>query len=613
MRLNDFSRPNLIVLFLTTVLHAQSSSPSTPTLAHFEFERIGLTDGLPSEYVNCIAQDRFGFMWFGTKNGLCRYDGRKFKTYKTIDGDSTSLAGNDIQVLFSDSRGILWVGANGLNRFDFDLDNFTRIAPANKLKFVAELCEDNAGNLWLGTYGQGLFKFDPVSERITQIDLGERGPNRFAGNSIFSLATDGSDTLWITGNNQVIALNTQTGRRHKYFAADYLKLFIDRAGRFWLGGIGKPLAQMQLPANGAIAFTHFERIVSKDLLACFQDDRNGNLWISTVKQLFDEAVADLLTAFSEQIAIALKNAYVFSDLKKSHQQLANELRANYKFDNIIGSSPAMTKILQLVAQVADTDTTVLIEGENGTGKELIARALHYNSSRRDKPFVAVNCGAIPENLIESELFGHEKGAFTGAINRKQGKFESADGGAIFLDEIGEMTPAMQVKLLRVLQDGTFSPVGSAAEKQCDVRVIAATNRELKKMLADKTFREVLYYRLNVINLTVPPLRDRREDLLLLIAHFLRKYSKSDQPPRLSKAAEQILLDYDYPGNVRQLENVMQRAVILCKGENIETQHLPEDLQAAGIYHEADPQTSATFQERKQRVIEKFERDELTAF
>jgi Nif-specific regulatory protein len=332
---------------------------------------------------------------------------------------------------------------------------------------------------------------------------------------------------------------------------------------------------------------------------------------SNIKQLFDEAIADLLTAFSEQIAIALKNASVFSNLKKSHQQLANELRANYKFDNIIGSGPAMTKILQLVAQVADTDATVLIQGENGTGKELIARALHYNSNRHEKPFVAVNCGAIPETLIESELFGHEKGAFTGAINRKPGKFELADGGTIFLDEIGEMAPAMQVKLLRVLQDGTFSPVGSTAENQCDVRVIAATNRDLKKMLANGSFREDLYYRLNVINLTVPPLRDRREDLLLLVDHFLKKYSKGGNQPKLSKAAEQLLIDYDYPGNVRQLENVMQRAVVLCKGENIEVQHLPEDLQTAGIYDEANPQAPATFQERKQRVIEKFERDELS--
>jgi len=331
---------------------------------------------------------------------------------------------------------------------------------------------------------------------------------------------------------------------------------------------------------------------------------------SNVKKLFDNAVADLLTAFSEQIAIALKNARVFSDLKKSHQQLADELRANYKFDHIIGSGAAMTKILQLVAQVADTDTTILIQGESGAGKELIVKALHYNSGRRERPFVAVNCGAIPETLIESELFGHEKGAFTGAISRKPGKFELANGGTIFLDEVGEMSPAMQVKFLRVLQDGMFSPVGSTAEKQCDARVIAATNRDLKKMLAEGSFREDLYYRLNVIIMTVPPLRDRRDDLLLLVDHFLRKYGKSGKLPRLSKAAEQLLLDYDYPGNVRQLENLIQRAVILCKSEMIEAQHLPDELQTSAIYSAANQQTPATFQNRKQRVIEKFERDEL---
>jgi transcriptional regulator with GAF, ATPase, and Fis domain len=332
---------------------------------------------------------------------------------------------------------------------------------------------------------------------------------------------------------------------------------------------------------------------------------------ANVKQLFDDAVADLLTAFSEQIAIALKNAYVFSNLKKSHQQLANELRNQYRFEAIIGSGPAMTKILDLVSKVADTEASVLIQGENGTGKKLIAEALHYNSSRRDRPLVTVDCGAIPENLIESELFGHVKGAFTGAIKDKRGKFELADGGTIFLDEIGEMAPALQVKLLRVLQDGIFSPVGSETETQCDVRVIAATNRDLKKMLADNAFREDLYYRLNVINLTVPPLRDRREDLLLLIDHFLTKYGKAGKLPRLSKAAEQLLLDCDYPGNVRQLENIVQRAVILSKGESIEVQHLPEDLQAAGIYNDANPQAPTTFQERKQRAIEKFERDELS--
>jgi Nif-specific regulatory protein len=331
---------------------------------------------------------------------------------------------------------------------------------------------------------------------------------------------------------------------------------------------------------------------------------------SNVKQLFDDTVADLLTAFSEQMAIALKNAYVFSDLKKSHQQLASELRAQYQFDAIIGSGSAMTKMLDLVAKVADTDATVLIQGENGTGKELIARALHYNSSRRDQPFVTVNCGAIPADLIESELFGHEKGAFTGAVKDKRGKFELADGGTIFLDEIGEMAPALQVKLLRVLQDGTFTPVGSETGKQCDVRVLAATNRDLKKMLADGTFREDLYYRLNVINLTVPSLRERREDILLLIDHFLRKYNKGENLPRLSKAAEQLMLDFDYPGNIRQLENIIHRAVILCKGEVIEAHHLPDELQAPAIYGYTEKEGPVTFQDRKQRAIEKFERDEL---
>jgi Nif-specific regulatory protein len=332
---------------------------------------------------------------------------------------------------------------------------------------------------------------------------------------------------------------------------------------------------------------------------------------SNQRDIFDNAVADLLTAFSQQIAIALKNACVFSDLKKSHQQLASELRAKYQFDAIIGSGPAMTEILDLVAKVADADATVLIQWENGTGKELIARALHYNSSRRDKSFVTVNCGAIPTDLIESELFGHVKGAFTGAVKDKRGKFELADGGTIFLDEIGEMAPALQVKLLRVLQDGAFAPVGSETEKHCDVRVIAATNRDLKKMLADGAFREDLYYRLNVINMTVPPLRERREDILLLIDHFLGKYNKSEKLPRLSKAAEQILLDFDYPDNVRQLENIVHRAVILCKGEVIEVHHLPDELQASAVYGYTEKDGAVTFQERKQRATEKFERDELS--
>ena len=331
---------------------------------------------------------------------------------------------------------------------------------------------------------------------------------------------------------------------------------------------------------------------------------------SDITNLFNEALADLLNEFSQQVAIVLNNVYVFSDLKKSHHLLANELRAKFQFDSIVGSGHRMTQILQLVAQVADTDATVMIQGENGTGKELVARALHYNSSRMEKPLVTINCGAIPNDLIESELFGHEKGAFTSAIKDKKGKFEIADGGTIFLDEIGEMSSSLQVKLLRVLQNGIFSPVGSEEEKKCDVRVIAATNSDLDEMIKEKTFREDLFYRLNVINITIPPLRERREDILLLIDYFLKKYNKNEVLPQLSNAAKQILLDYDYPGNIRQLENIIQRAVILCNSDVIDVPHLPEEIVASLNYINSSTGQPLTYQEKKQQVIEAFERKEL---
>lgn len=332
---------------------------------------------------------------------------------------------------------------------------------------------------------------------------------------------------------------------------------------------------------------------------------------TNVKDLFDDVVADLLTAFAQQIAIALKNAFAFSELKESHKHLADELRSKYQFSEIIGSGRRMTEILQLVADVADTDATVLIDGENGTGKELFARALHYNSGRNNKPFITVNCGAIPADLIESELFGHTKGAFTGAVKDKRGKFELADGGTIFLDEIGEMAAALQVKLLRVLEDGSYSSIGGEIEKHSDVRVIAATNRNLKKMLEEKTFREDLYYRLNVINFTVPPLKERKEDILILIEHFIKKYKKGATQPKLTKAAEQLLIEYNYPGNVRQLENILQRAVILCKNDLIEIQHLPEEVKTAKYSINESENQNKTFQERKQQTIERFERGELS--
>ena len=239
------------------------------------------------------------------------------------------------------------------------------------------------------------------------------------------------------------------------------------------------------------------------------------------------------------------------------------------YDAIIGRSPEMQKLYRVLDRVVHSESTVLIQGENGTGKELIARAVHFGSPRRDRRFVAQNCSAFNDNLLDSELFGHRRGAFTGAFADKQGLFEAADGGTFFLDEVGDMSPSLQVKLLRVLQEGTFIPVGDTSVRTVDVRVIAATNRDLKSMVERGEFREDLYYRINVINLVVPPLRDRKEDIPVLVDHFLKKQARGrKEKRRLTKACVERMLAYPWPGNVRELENEVERLVVLAGDEKI---------------------------------------------
>jgi transcriptional regulator with PAS, ATPase and Fis domain len=242
-----------------------------------------------------------------------------------------------------------------------------------------------------------------------------------------------------------------------------------------------------------------------------------------------------------------------------------ERPTRYRYDEIIGQSRPLLELYHLLDKVIDSDSTVLVQGENGTGKELIARAIHFNSRRRNHRFVVQNCSAFNDNLLDSELFGHKKGAFTGAVSDKQGLFEVADGSTFFLDEIGDMSPSLQVKLLRVLQEGTFIPVGDTQPKHVDVRIIAATNRDLKRMVERGEFREDLYYRINVINIHVPPLRERRDDIPLLIDHFLRKHSRGDRHrlKRLSRGCVARLCEYGWPGNIRELENEIERLVVLA--------------------------------------------------
>ncbi|PLX43516.1 MAG: nif-specific transcriptional activator NifA [Deltaproteobacteria bacterium] len=271
-----------------------------------------------------------------------------------------------------------------------------------------------------------------------------------------------------------------------------------------------------------------------------------------------------------------------SKLVAEKERLQADLAEKYNISNIIGNSKAMHKVFSMVAQVAKSNATVLIRGESGTGKELIANAIHYGSPRAQKPLIKVNCSAIPETLIESELFGHEKGAFTGAAESKPGRFELASGGTIFLDEIGELNQTTQVKLLRVLQEREFERVGGVKTIKANLRIIAATNRNLEEQMASGEFREDLYYRLNVFPIYMPALRERRTDILLLADHFLEKYSKenSKEIKRITTPAIDMLMSYHWPGNVRELENCMERAVLLCDRSSIHSYHLPPTLQTA---------------------------------
>ena len=292
-------------------------------------------------------------------------------------------------------------------------------------------------------------------------------------------------------------------------------------------------------------------------------------------------------------------------LIEENQRLQDELKAHFRPANIIGNSKAMQNVFDMIAQVSRSDATVLIRGESGTGKELVAHAIHYNSHRSSKPFIKVNCAALPETVIESELFGHEKGAFTSAIATRKGRFEMANGGTIFLDEIGDLSPTTQVKLLGVLQEKEFERVGGNETIRTNVRVIAATNRDLEAEMGINQFREDLYYRLNVFPIHIPPLRERKSDILLLSDHFIEKYNKSNMKSvrRISTPAIELLSNYHWPGNVRELENCIERAVLLSIDDVIHSHHLPPSLQSA-------ESTGTRLQESLEDALDSLERELL---
>nr|HID58492.1 sigma-54-dependent Fis family transcriptional regulator [Desulfobacterales bacterium] len=286
---------------------------------------------------------------------------------------------------------------------------------------------------------------------------------------------------------------------------------------------------------------------------------------------------------NETLKQIIKKAVDMHLLLKENRRLARELETRYQFENIVGKSKQMQAVFDLIQKVAQTKATVLITGESGTGKELIAKAIHFNSPRRNRPFIAVSCAALTETLLESELFGHERGAFTGALATKKGRFELADGGTLFLDEVGEIPIPMQVKLLRVLEMMSFERVGGTKPISVDVRLIAATNKDLKAEVKENRFRDDLYFRLNVVNIKLPPLRERTEDIPLLALHFVRKFAEENQKGEMtiSREAMRILCNHRWEGNVRELENVIERAVVLSQGSEITVEDLPSDLISFG--------------------------------
>jgi DNA-binding NtrC family response regulator len=357
------------------------------------------------------------------------------------------------------------------------------------------------------------------------------------------------------------------------------------------------LADIQMPGINGLELVRQVHEVEPDLPCIVMTGYNtpqnsiealqaGAFWY--LEKPFEGETLDVVRRLVEQ-------AIEHGRLKQENRNLHRQLRSRHKFDSIIGKSDPIARVLAVIERVADTESTVLITGESGTGKELVARAIHYNSRRSERTLVTVNCGAIPEELLESELFGHVKGAFTNAVRHREGRFALAHGGTIFLDEIGDMSPSLQVKLLRVLQERTFEPVGSSKTTKVDVRIIAATHQDLPKLIEEKRFREDLYYRLNVLPIEVPSLRDRVDDLPLLVHHFLdlARQERNVRVQAVTDEAMQRLMDYDWPGNVRELENLTERLTVLVDEGEIDVVDLPPHIRAEPVAQAWVPRMPST--------------------
>ena len=337
------------------------------------------------------------------------------------------------------------------------------------------------------------------------------------------------------------------------------------------------LTDMKMPGMDGIML--LEHIKAKDPdLPVIMMTAHGTI-DKAVEAMQKGAYSYILKPFdNERLIIYVKKAVAMFQVVKENRRLRDEVKSQYRFGNFIGKSKAMREVFEMIRKVAPANASVLVEGESGTGKELVAKSIHFNSPRGDKPFIAVNCSALSENLLESELFGHERGAFTGAVTKKKGRFELADKGTLFLDEIGELSTSLQVKLLRVLQEKAFERVGGTQPICVNIRIIAATNKKLEEEMVKGRFREDLFYRLNVVRILLPPLKQRQEDIHILVKHFIEKYASERKTAVPVKGIDQevgrLFYDYSWPGNVRELENLIERVMILCPNDTVRASDLP---------------------------------------
>lgn len=367
--------------------------------------------------------------------------------------------------------------------------------------------------------------------------------------------------------------------------------------------------EVETASSAEEALSHLEQgpwdVILSDILL---PGINGIEFLQEVKKRFPDEIVIIMTAYAsietavgalragahdyilkpiihEEIKRIVRSALNVRFLRTENLRLKRQIEKNYDFDNLIGESLEIRAVMNEVKKIADSRSNILILGETGTGKELVSRAVHYNSSRRNKPFIPINCSAIPDNLLESELFGYVKGAFTGAVGSKRGLFEEADGGTVFLDEIADLNPNLQAKLLRVIDDHEIRPLGATQSRKVDIRIVAATNKDIVAAVKEGLCREDLYYRLNVVTLTLPPLRDRKEDIPLLTHFFLTKYSQEIGKPvkKILDACQKIMLEYPWPGNVRELRNIIERAVLIADRDTILPEHLPDSLRGSRTF------------------------------